>query len=150
MTSGAPSFIPQDPDFETRVRESFHRQSAMHTIGATLELVTPGVVEIHLPYDARLTQQNGYLHAGIVTMIVDSACGYAAYTLAPANADVLTVEYKANFMAPARGEWFAATGRVLKAGRTLTVCQGEVRARNAGSSPVVAAMLATIMILRPS
>jgi uncharacterized protein (TIGR00369 family) len=80
---------------------------------------------------------------------VDSACGYAAYTLAPPGADVLTVEFKANFMAPARGESFVATGRVLRAGRTLTVCQGEVRARAAGDSPVVAAMLATIMILRP-
>lgn len=141
-------FVPQDPDFESKVRESFHRQTAMLTIGATLELVTPGAVEIHLPYDARLTQQNGYLHAGIVTMIVDSACGYAAFTLSPAGSNVLTVEYKANFMAPARGESFVATGRVLKAGKTLTVCQGEVRA--AGSDTVIAAMLATIMILRPS
>jgi len=146
----AMSFVPKDPDFERRVRASFGRQAAMHTIGATLELVKPGEVEIHLPYDARLTQQNGYVHAGIVTMIVDSACGYAAYTLAPADADVLTVEYKANFMSPAKGESFVATGRVLKAGRTLTVCQGEVRARNGGSSAVVVAMLATIMILRPA
>jgi uncharacterized protein (TIGR00369 family) len=150
MSLSSESFTPQDPDFESRVRESFNRQAAMQTIGATLESVAPGMAEIHLPYDGRLTQQNGYLHAGIVTMIVDSACGYAALTLAPPGVNVLTVEYKANFMAPAQGETFVATGRVLKAGKTLTVCQGEVRAQAGGSATSVAAMLATIMILRPS
>lgn len=149
--STSESLPAADPDFESRVRESFGRQAVMQTIGATLAAATPGFVEIHLAFDGKLTQQNGYLHAGIVTTIVDSACGYAAFTLAPPGAGVLTVEYKANFMAPARGETFVATGRVLKAGRTLTICQGEVRARTAGSSETVAAaMLATIMILRPA
>ncbi len=107
------------------------------------------MVEIRLPYSSALTQQNGYLHAGIVTMIADSACGYAAYTLAPADSDILTVEYKANFMAPAQGETFVATGRVLKAGKTLFVCQGEVLAQHAGHAPkAVVAMLTTMMILR--
>ena len=142
---------PQDPAFEARARASFARQTAMATIGATLAAIAPGMVEIHLPYSDRLTQQNGYLHAGIVAMILDSACGYAAMTLTPADANILTVEYKANFMSPARGESFVATGRVVKAGKTLTVCQGEVRAHADGAEPaLVVAMLATMMVLRPS
>lgn len=140
-----------DPDFERRVRESFGLQTVMPTIGATLATVSPGFVEIRLPYRADLTQQHGYLHAGIVTTIVDTACGYAAYTLAPADTNVLTVEFKANFMSPARGELFVASARVVKAGRTLTVCQGEVAAHTAGAPPVtIAMMLATIMTVRPS
>jgi len=150
MSLAHESFAPQDRDYESRVTESFRRQAAMQTIGASLASVAPGTVEIHLAYDGRLTQQNGYLHAGIVTMIVDSACGYAALTLAPPGVNVLTVEYKANFMAPARGETFVATGRVLKAGKTITVCQGEVRAYAGGAATTVAAMLATIMILPAS
>src|SRR5579884_3196053 len=86
-----------DPAFEARVRESFRRQTALETIGATLQAVAPGYVEIHMPYNAAFTQQNGYMHAGILTTIVDTACGYAACTLTPADANVLTVEYKANF-----------------------------------------------------
>jgi uncharacterized protein (TIGR00369 family) len=141
-------FIPQDPEYERRVRESYRRQTALETIGATLTRVQPGVVEIHMPYNACLAQQNGFMHAGIITTIVDTACGYAACTLTPSNANVLTVEFKANFMAPARGELFIATGRVLRAGKTLAVCQGEVRARTAGGGEsVVAAMQATIMVL---
>lgn len=139
------------PDIESRVRESFGMQTAMQSIGAVLAAVEPGRVEIHMPYNSQFTQQNGYLHAGVVTMIVDSACGYAAFTLAPPGANVLTVEYKANFMAPARGDTFVATGRVLKAGKTLTVCQGEVRALTAGADEIeVVAMQATIMVLRQS
>jgi uncharacterized protein (TIGR00369 family) len=137
------------PGVESRVRESFGMQTAMQSIGAVLASVAPGKVEIHMPYNSQFTQQNGYLHAGVVTMIVDSACGYAALTLAPPDTNVLTVEYKANFMAPARGDSFVATGRVLKAGKTLAVCQGEVRALTAGADDiVVVAMQATIMILR--
>jgi uncharacterized protein (TIGR00369 family) len=143
------SFLPGDPDFENRIRKSFGLQTAMQTIGAVLGPISPGMVEIRLPYSSKLTQQNGYLHAGIVTMIADSACGYAAYTLAPADSDILTVEYKANFMAPAQGEIFVATGRVLKAGKTLSVCQGEVLAHNAGhAAKAVVAMLTTMMVLR--
>ena len=147
-TSG---FTAPDPGYEERVRTSFDLQTAMRTMGATLASVRPGAVEIQMPYSAGFTQQNGYLHAGVITAIVDSACGYAAFSLVPAGANVLTVEYKANFLAPARGDLFIATGRVLKAGRTIAVCQGEVRAQGGGAGDtVVAAMLATIMILRPS
>jgi len=142
-------FIPQDPDYERRVRESYRRQTALETIGATLTRVEPGLVEIHMPFNARLAQQNGFMHAGIIATIVDTACGYAACTLAPADANVLTVEFKANFMAPARGELFVAIARVMRAGKTLAVCQGEVRARAVGGGEVlVAAMMATIMVLR--
>ena len=141
-------FTAPDPDFERRVRQSFALQPAMETLGGTMERVEPGLVEIRMPFSERLTQHNGYIHAGILSTILDSACGYAAFTLAPAGTNVLTVEYKANFMAPGRGEVFVATGRVLKAGRTLIVSQGEVTAHRAGADPVqLVAMLATIIVL---
>jgi uncharacterized protein (TIGR00369 family) len=151
MPSTSENFTPRDPGFEQRVRQSYARQTALKTIGATMTTVAPGLVRIQLPYDAQLAQQDGYIHGGIVTTIVDTACGYAACTLTPADANVLTVEFKANFMSPARGERFVATARVLKAGRTLTICQGEVRAYAAGGEEtVVAVMLATIMVIRPA
>ncbi len=135
---------PQDPAFERRVRESFARQRAMATLGARLARVAPGEVEIELPFRAELTQQHGFLHAGVVTAVVDSACGYAALTLMPAGAAVLTAEYKVNLLAPADGERFLARGRVLRAGRTLTVCSGEVFAARGGEERQVAVMLATM------
>ncbi len=138
---------PLDPDFQERVRKSFQRQKVMDTIGARMITVAPGLVEIELPYQASLTQQDRYLHAGIVTTIADSACGYAAYSLLPADVAVLTVEFKVNLMAPAKGDRFVARGRVLKSGRTLTVCQADVVAYP--SEQTVATMLGTIMALRP-
>ena len=144
-----PHFEPQDPDFERRGREAFALQTAMATIGATIVRVAPGEVDVALPYRADLAQQNGYLHAGIVTAIVDTACGFAAYSLMPPGYAVLTVEYKVNFLAPARGVRFLARGRVVKPGRTLTVCVGEVVAFDEdGSERPVATMLATMMGLR--
>lgn len=119
---------PRDPAFEARVRESFARQTFMATLGATLEAVRPGEVVIALPFRAALTQQHGFLHAGAVSAVVDSACGYAALTLMPAGAAVLSVEFKVNMLAPAAGLRFEAIGRVRKAGRTITVCEGEMRA----------------------
>src|SRR5262249_42287659 len=120
------TFQPQDPDFEARVRASYARQQVMTTIGANLVAVAPGAVAMELPFRSDLTQQHGFLHAGIVTTIADSACGYAAFSLMPAKAAVLTVEYKVNLLAPAKGERLIARGRVLKPGRTLTVCAGDV------------------------
>jgi uncharacterized protein (TIGR00369 family) len=117
----------------------------MKTIGARLSKVTPGEVEIELPFREDLTQQHGYLHAGVVTSIVDSACGYAALSLLPEGAEVLSVEYKINLLSPARGLQMLARGRVLKPGRTLTVCLGEVIALNAGAEKLVATMLATMI-----
>ena len=126
------------------VRDSFERQGLMATLGARLASVAPGEVEIEFDFDERLTQQHGYMHAGVVTSALDSACGYAALTLAPEDAAVLSVEFKANFLAPASGERFLARGTVVRAGRTLTVCRGEAFAD--GERPI-ATMLATIMSL---
>ena len=137
-------FDPADPAFADRVRESFGRQGLMKTIGAILTKVAPGEVHIELPFRSDLTQQHGFLHAGVVTAIVDSACGYAASTLAPREASVLTVEYKVNFMLPAAGERMIAQARVLKPGRTVSICAGDVYARQAGRERHVATMLATI------
>lgn len=138
-------FEPRDPRFESRVRESFERQRVMATIGASLTRVTPGEVVIELPFRADLTQQHGFMHAGIVTTIADSACGYAALSLMVPAAAVLTVEYKVNLVAPARGERMIARGRVLKPGRTLTVCWADVTAREGGTERPVATMLSTLM-----
>jgi uncharacterized protein (TIGR00369 family) len=117
----------------------------MKTIGANLVEMSPGKVVIEFPHDRSLTQQNGYIHAGTITTIVDSACGYAAYTLMPADSDVLTIEYKVNFMSPAKGETFRGIGRVLKSGRTITVCSGDVVAIEGNTERVVATMLATMI-----
>ena len=138
-------FKPMDPNYEARVRSSFEKQNVMKTIGAIFTRVAPGEVVIELSYDASLTQQHGYLHAGIVTTVVDSACGYAAYTLMAPDSEVLTIEYKVNFMAPARGERFKGIGKVLRAGRTITVCSGDVVAIENGKEKVVATMLATMI-----
>ena len=142
-----PSFIPPDPEFESRVRSSFHLQQLMKTINATLVQVTPGEVHIEIPYQQELTQQNGFIHAGIITSIVDSACGYAAFSLMTATSGVLTVEYKINLLSPAKGERFLAIGRVKKPGRTLTVCEGDVFAFAEGKEKLVATMQATMMRL---
>jgi uncharacterized protein (TIGR00369 family) len=141
------AFKPQDPGFESRVRASFARQEVMRTIGARLLTVEPGVVEIELPFRSDLTQQHGFLHAGIVTTIADSSCGYAALSLMAPEAAVLTVEYKVNLLAPARGERVVARGSVLRPGRTLTVCEAEVVALEGGRERLVARMLATLMAL---
>ncbi len=138
-------FKPVDPDSEARVRSSFEKQGFMKTIGAVMTRVAPGEVVIEFPYDASLTQQQGYIHGGVVTAVVDTACGYAAYTLMPPDSEVLTVEYKVNFMLPARGERFRGIGKVLKSGRTITVCSGEVVAVEEGKEKVAAAMLATMI-----
>ncbi len=140
-----PDFIPTDPDFESRVRASFERQQLLKPARARLVLVRPGEVHIELPFDESLAQQDGYLHAGMVTAIVDTACGYAAYTLMPADSGVLSVEFKVNFLAPAQGERFMAVGKVIKPGRTLTVCSGEVLAMDRGEMRLVAVMQATMI-----
>ena len=140
--------IEPQPEVVARVRQSFGRQRLMTMLGATLERVEPGEVDIRLPFRDELTQQHGFLHAGAVTSIVDSACGYAALTLMPPGAAVLTVEFKVNLLAPARGETFVARARVLRAGRTLSVCQGDVLAIHDGEEKLVAVMTATLMAVR--
>jgi uncharacterized protein (TIGR00369 family) len=141
------AFAAQDPNFEARVRTSFDRQNLNRTIGARLGRVAPGAVEIELPFREALGQQQGFIHGGIVAAIVDTACGYAALTLTPADAEVLTVEFKINFVAPAQGERLLARGRVAKAGRTLSVCTGDVVAVSDATEKLVATMLATIMVV---
>ena len=134
-----------DPDVEARVRDLFERQRLLGTVGARLGEVAPGSVEIELIPAVGLTQQHGYVHAGAVTSIVDTACGLAAYSLMPPGSGVLSVEFKVNLLAPAAGDRLVARGRVVRAGRTLTVTQGDVVALTAGEEGLVATMVATMM-----
>ena len=127
------------------IETSFGRQTLMSSLGAELEEVSAGEVVISLPFRSDLCQQEGFIHAGVLTAIVDSACGYAAMTVMPEQSEVLTVEYKVNFLRPARGERFQAKGRVLKAGKTLTVCLGEVFSWEGDKSQLVAMMQATMI-----
>lgn len=144
-----PTFEPRDPDFEARVHDSFARQRMMRTLGADLAAVRPGEVEIALPFQDDLTQQHGYLHAAAVTAVADSACGYAALSLMEPGREVLSVEFKVNLLAPAAGERFRAVGRVVRAGRTLSVCAAEVYAEQGGASKLIAMMQATMIVSGP-
>ena len=148
MSEPATTFLPDDPRFEERVRSSFQSQTFMTLLGATLERVEPGAVDIAVGFRPDLTQQHGYLHAAVTTAIADTACGYAALTLAPAGNEVLSVEFKVNLLRPAAGERFVAMGRVLKPGRTLSVVRGDVFAVTDGRSTLIATMLATMMLQR--
>jgi uncharacterized protein (TIGR00369 family) len=132
-----------DPHFASRIRESFGRQKAMALIGASLARVAAGEVDVALPYRADLTQQKGFIHGGILGMIADTACGYAAFSLMPAGGSLVTVEYKMNILKPGRGA-LVAHGKVIRSGRTLTVARAEVYADD-GSH--VATMLQTLMAL---
>jgi uncharacterized protein (TIGR00369 family) len=143
------SFAAQDPDFDARVRRSFAAQRVMETIGARLARVAPGEVDIELPFRDDLTQQTGFLHAGIVSTILDSACGYAAFTLMPGDAQVLSIEFKVNLLAPAVGERVIARGRVVRAGRTISVCTADAFAVRDGAERHVSTMTATIMTVAP-
>jgi uncharacterized protein (TIGR00369 family) len=140
-------FTPPNPEFAARVRDSFARQAAMRLIGAELTRVEPGRVTIELPVRHEVTQQHGYVHGGVVAMIGDSAGGYAAFTLMPADASVLTVEYKINMLAPARGERLIAHGEVLKPGRSLSIASTEVVALQDGRETRIAVMQQTLMVM---
>ena len=146
--SGASSDrVPPDPDFERRVRASFDRQGAMRLIGARLGRLGPGYCSVELPYRDDLTQQHGYIHAGIVSAILDCAGGYAGFTLFPADASVLTVEYKLNLLAPATGERLVAEAEVVKPGRTLAITRGEVYAEREGKRTLCAIMQQTLIVM---
>ena len=134
---------PADPGFERRCRESFARQKAMALIGASLTVVEPGYVEVHLPFRDDLTQQKGFVHGGILGMIADTACGYSAFSLMPAGCSLVTVEYKINILSPGRGS-LVAKGQVIKPGRTLTIARAEVYADDGKH---VASMQQTLMML---
>jgi uncharacterized protein (TIGR00369 family) len=143
-----PTLEPQDPEFESRVRASFARQRVMSLLGARVVEVAPGRVVLGITFRDDLTQQHGFLHAGVITAVADSACGYAALTLMPPGAAVLSVEFKVNLLAPAAGTEFIATGTVVRSGRTLSVCTAQVLARRADGDAVVALMQATMMAVR--
>jgi uncharacterized protein (TIGR00369 family) len=135
-------------DIQDRIASSFKSQGLMATLGAELVSVADGEVQIALPFSERLSQQHGYIHAGAITSVVDSACGYAALTKAPPECEVVTAEFKINLMRPAIGERFLAIGKVMNAGKLLTVCTGEVRAFTGDSCKVIAVMQATIVNVR--
>jgi uncharacterized protein (TIGR00369 family) len=141
-------FIPAFAGYEARVRESFARQGAMKLIGAAIDEVAPGYCAIALTPRPELSQQHGYVHAGIVSAIVDSAGGYAGFTLFPEDASVLTVEFKLNLVAPAKGERIVAEGFVVKPGRTLAITRGEVHADDNGKRTLIALMQQTLMVMR--
>jgi uncharacterized protein (TIGR00369 family) len=135
-----------DPHFESRVRQSFDRQAAMRTLGAAIESVEPGRVVLAMLHREELTQQHGFIHAGMLAAALDSACGYAAFSLMPADAAVLTIEFKINLLAPARGPRFRFDARVTKPGRTISVVDGRaLQCAAGGEEQLVATMTATVM-----
>lgn len=138
---------PRDPEFEGKVRDSFARQGIMAHLGATLETVDPGLVEIALPYRKELSQQHGYFHAGVVATVADSCAGYAAFSLMPPGSSVLSIEFKVNLIAPADGERLLARGKVVRSGRTITVCQMEAEVEKHGQRTVCMVGQATMMCL---
>lgn len=142
-------FQPRNPDYKNRVGDSFDQQTVMQLIGARLAAVKPGQVEIELPYRQDLTQQDDFLHAGISSTIMDSACGYAAFSLMPPEARVLTIEFKINLLAPASGDHFLAVGKVRKAGRSVFVAESELYAGSGDDDKLVATMVGTLMALYP-
>lgn len=158
------AFKPRDPDYRLKVESSFNRQQAMHSLGITIAELRPGFIALEMPHNSDFTQQHGFMHAGIITTALDSACGYAAFSLMEPDAAVLSVEFKANFLAPAEGALFRFEAAVLKPGRTLTVCEAKAYAiqdvgQDAGQDvmqntdsavkgrKLVASMTATIMAL---
>jgi|SRR5579864_4433352 len=145
-THGA-RFQPKNPDYRAVASATFAAQQAMRTLGISLLRLEPGEVDLVMPYGAQFTQQNGFVHAGIITAGLDNACGIAAFTLMPAGSDILTVEFKTNLLAPARGERFFFRAHVVKPGRTLTVCEARAYAEHEGVESLVATMTGTLMAL---
>lgn len=140
-----PQFQPRDPDFRTKVDASFARQRAMTTLGIILNKIRPGMVEFEMPFAEELTEQHGFIHAGIITTALYSACGYVAFSLMEPDAEVLTVEFKTNLTAPARGQHFAFQAQVVKPGRTLTLCEARAFGVPGGDEKLVATMTGTLM-----
>jgi uncharacterized protein (TIGR00369 family) len=140
-------FEPKNPDYGAIARATFDRQQAMWSLGISIARLEAGEVDLAMPYSPAWTQQNGFVHAGIITAGLDTACGIAAFTLMPANTDVLTVEFKTNLLAPAKGERFIFRARVVKPGRTLTVCEAQAFAEHGGTESLIATMTGTLMAL---
>lgn len=142
-----PRFEPRNPDYRAVATATFERQPAMRTLGVSIARLEPGEVDLAMAYSAQFTQQNGFLHAGIITAGLDNACGIAAFTLMPPGSDILTVEFKTNLLAPAKGERFVFRAHVVKPGRTLTVCEARAFAVADGVESLVATMTGTLMAL---
>ena len=142
-------FEPKNPDFRRVATATFEAQQAMKTLGISIARMEPGEVDLAMEYSPDFVQQNGFVHAGIITAGLDNACGIAAFTLMPAGADILTVEFKTNLLAPAKGERFEFRGTVVKPGRTLTVCEGRAYAMTDGVESLVATMTGTLMAIMP-
>ena len=141
-------FEPKNPDYRSIATDTFERQHAMRTLGISIARLEPGEVELSMAYSPDFSQQNGFVHAGIITAGLDSACGIAAFTLMPAGSDILTVEFKTNLLAPARGEGFAFRAIVVKPGRTLTFCEARAYAEQDGVETLIATMSGTLMALQ--
>ena len=142
-----PRFAPKNPDYRTVAAATFARQQAMRTLRISIARLDPGEVDLSMPYASEFTQQNGFVHAGIITAGLDTACGIAAFTLMPEGSDILTVEFKTNLLAPAKGERFAFRAHVIRPGRTLTVCEARAFAESGGVETLVATMTGTLMAL---
>src|SRR5882757_10759836 len=140
-------FEPKNPDYRAVATATFDRQQAMRTLGISIARLEAGEVELSMPYSPDWTQQNGFVHAGIITAGLDNSCGIAAFTLMPPGSDILTVEFKTNLLAPARGERFAFRATVIKPGRTLTVCEARAYATHDGVETLIATMSGTLMAL---
>ncbi len=140
-------FQPKNPDYRRIAVDTFERQGAMKTLGISIARLEPGEVDLSMNYSPEYTQQNGFVHAGIITAGLDNACGIAAFTLMPAGSDILTVEFKTNLLAPARGQRFSFRATVVKPGRTLTVCEGRAYAEQDGVEVLIATMSGTLMVL---
>lgn len=143
-------FTPVDPNFAERVRASFARQTFMRTLGVTVTLLEPGRCELTMPFHPGFCQQHGYLHAGVVTSVSDSACGYAAYSLMPADSSVLSIEFKQNLLAPAIGETLIARAAVIRSGRNISVAQADAYVVRQGVEKQIGVMTATLMCLHGS
>jgi uncharacterized protein (TIGR00369 family) len=142
-----PRFEPKNPDYRAVATATFAAQRAMRTLGISIARMEPGEVDLSMAYSPDFTQQNGFVHAGIITAGLDNACGIAAFTLMPPGSDILTVEFKTNLLAPARGERFAFRATVVKPGRTLTVCEARAFAEQDGTETLIATMTGTLMAL---
>jgi uncharacterized protein (TIGR00369 family) len=144
-----PRFLPKNPDYLKVVTATFDRQQAMRTLGISIARIEAGEVDLSMPYSPEFTQQNGFVHGGIITAGLDNACGIASFTLLPPGSDILTVEFKTNLLAPAKGQRFSFRACVVKPGRTLTVCDGRAFAEHDGKESLIATMTATLMALMP-
>ena len=142
-----PAFEPKDPDFRARIAASFTRQTAMASLGVTIAHLEPGEIELAMPYSGAFTQQHGFIHAGIIATALDSACGYAAFSLLPPETAILTVEFKTSLLAPAKGERFTFIGQVVKPGRTITFCESQAFAYEGGASKLIATMSSSLIAI---